>query len=214
MRSLSGASLALVAMLTLGSFAAGCGQVNVIKARKAFKTANQNYQSQDYKKAAEAYEEAIAADPHPAMSIASNAAHVADVGKPPDRSVRLDMRQRQIGAANPHGTSIACGDGQLRLSGKRQGHARQSGPTKLVKTGVTGGPDFSFTSDGQSPDHIRAEPVPACELIARRLGDNAASLPMLALNAREAVRRHDPERAVMPECKIAEGRRRGSSDLN
>ncbi len=63
MRSLSGASLALVAMLTLGSFAAGCGQVNVIKARKAFKAANQSYQAQEYKKAAESYEEAIAADP-------------------------------------------------------------------------------------------------------------------------------------------------------
>ena len=63
MRSLSGASLAAVAMLTLGSFTAGCGQVNVIKARKAFKAANQSYQAQDYKKAAEAYEEAIAADP-------------------------------------------------------------------------------------------------------------------------------------------------------
>ena len=63
MRSLSGASLAAVAMLTLGSFTAACGQVNVIKARKAFKTANQSYQAQDYKKAAEAYEEAIAADP-------------------------------------------------------------------------------------------------------------------------------------------------------
>jgi len=63
MRSLSGASLAAVALLTLGSFTAGCGQVNVIKARKAFKAANQSYQAQDYKKAAEAYEEAIAADP-------------------------------------------------------------------------------------------------------------------------------------------------------
>ena len=63
MRSLSGASLAAVAMLTLGSFTAACGQVNVIKARKAFKTANQSYQAQDYKKAAESYEEAIAADP-------------------------------------------------------------------------------------------------------------------------------------------------------
>ena len=40
MRSLSGASLAFVAMLTLCSFAVGCGQVNVIKARKAFKAAN------------------------------------------------------------------------------------------------------------------------------------------------------------------------------
>src|SRR4029450_9602088 len=63
MRSLSGASLAAVAMLTLGSFTAACGQVNVIKARKAFKAANQSYQAQDYKKAAESYEEAIAADP-------------------------------------------------------------------------------------------------------------------------------------------------------
>jgi tetratricopeptide (TPR) repeat protein len=63
MRSLSGASLAFVAMLTLGSFAAGCGQVNVIRARKAFKAANQYYQAQEYKKAAESYEETIAADP-------------------------------------------------------------------------------------------------------------------------------------------------------
>src|SRR4051812_19800112 len=64
MRSLSGASLAVVATLTLGSFAVGCGQVNVIKARKAFKAANQSYQAQDYKKAAESYEEAITADPN------------------------------------------------------------------------------------------------------------------------------------------------------
>jgi predicted Zn-dependent protease len=63
MRSLSGASLAFVAMLTLGSFAAGCGQVNVIRARKAFKAANQAYQAQEYKKAAEGYEETVAADP-------------------------------------------------------------------------------------------------------------------------------------------------------
>src|ERR1041385_7782924 len=64
MRSLSGASLAIAATLTLGSFAVGCGQVNVVKARKAFKAANQSYQAQDYKKAAESYEEAIAADPN------------------------------------------------------------------------------------------------------------------------------------------------------
>lgn len=63
MRSLSGAS-AVLAMLTLGSVAAGCGQVNVIKARKAFKTANVYYQAQEYQKAAEAYEEALAADPN------------------------------------------------------------------------------------------------------------------------------------------------------
>jgi tetratricopeptide (TPR) repeat protein len=64
MRSLSGASLACVAMLALGSLTAGCAKVGEIKAKKAFKAANQAYQAQDYKKAAEYYEEAIAADPN------------------------------------------------------------------------------------------------------------------------------------------------------
>ena len=65
MRSLSGASLAFVAMLSLGSLASsvGCAQVGEIRARKAFKSANQSYQAQDYKKAAEYYEEAIQAAP-------------------------------------------------------------------------------------------------------------------------------------------------------
>jgi tetratricopeptide (TPR) repeat protein len=64
MRSLSGASLACVAMLALGSLTAGCAKVGEIKAKKAFKAANQAYQAQDYKKAAEYYEEAVAADPN------------------------------------------------------------------------------------------------------------------------------------------------------
>ncbi len=65
MRSLSGASLAFVAMLALGSLAAavGCAKVGEIQARKAFKSANQAYQQQDYKKASEFYEEAIKAAP-------------------------------------------------------------------------------------------------------------------------------------------------------
>jgi len=65
MRSLSGASLALVAMLALGSLTAsiGCAKVGEIQARKAFKSANQAYQQQDYKKASEFYEEAIKAAP-------------------------------------------------------------------------------------------------------------------------------------------------------
>jgi tetratricopeptide (TPR) repeat protein len=65
MRSLSGASraaVAVVAMLTLGALAA-CTQVGELKARKAYKAANQAYQSQDYKKAAELYEEVIQAAP-------------------------------------------------------------------------------------------------------------------------------------------------------
>jgi tetratricopeptide (TPR) repeat protein len=64
MRSLSVASRTIVAMLALGSFAAvGCAKVGEIKAKKAFKSANQAYQAQDYKKAAGFYEEAVAADP-------------------------------------------------------------------------------------------------------------------------------------------------------
>jgi len=65
MRSLSGASLAF-AVLTLVSFTSsvGCAKVGEIKAKKAFKGANQAYQTQDYRKAAELYEEAVAADPN------------------------------------------------------------------------------------------------------------------------------------------------------
>jgi tetratricopeptide (TPR) repeat protein len=57
--------LAFAAMLALGSLAStvGCAKVGEIKAKKAFKAANQQYQGQDYKKASELYEEAIAADP-------------------------------------------------------------------------------------------------------------------------------------------------------
>ena len=67
MRSLSGASLAalsalsVVAMSALGSTA--CGKVGELQAMKSFKAANQAYQQQDYKKAAELYEAAIKASP-------------------------------------------------------------------------------------------------------------------------------------------------------
>jgi len=66
MRSLSGASLACAAMLALGSLTStvGCAKVGEIKAKKAFKAANQAYQQQDYKKAGELYEETVAADPN------------------------------------------------------------------------------------------------------------------------------------------------------
>src|SRR3954465_15303287 len=64
MRCLSGASLTLAAVLAFGSFSSvGCAKVGEIKAKKAFKSANQAYQAQDYKKAAGFYEEAVAADP-------------------------------------------------------------------------------------------------------------------------------------------------------
>jgi tetratricopeptide (TPR) repeat protein len=64
MRLLPGASLVVLAMLAVGSFtSSGCAQVGELKARKAFKAANQAYQAQDYKHASSLYEEAIEAAP-------------------------------------------------------------------------------------------------------------------------------------------------------
>jgi tetratricopeptide (TPR) repeat protein len=53
-------------MLALGSLTStvGCAKVGEIKAKKAFKSANQAYQQQDYKKAGDLYEETVAADPN------------------------------------------------------------------------------------------------------------------------------------------------------
>jgi tetratricopeptide (TPR) repeat protein len=63
---LSGASLAVAATLALGIIAstAGCGKVGELKAKKNFKEANQAYQAQDYKKAAQLYEQAVQDDPN------------------------------------------------------------------------------------------------------------------------------------------------------
>jgi len=56
--------MALGALIaTLGLATAGCSQVRMLKAKMAFKDANQLYQQQDYRAAAAKYEEAIAADP-------------------------------------------------------------------------------------------------------------------------------------------------------
>ena len=65
MRSLSGASLALAAMFALTvPTVTGCAKVGELKAMKAFKAANQAYQGQDYKRAAQLYEEAVQANPN------------------------------------------------------------------------------------------------------------------------------------------------------
>ena len=64
MRSLSGASLACVAVLALGSFTStvGCAKVGEIQSKKAFKAANAAYQQQDYKRASEFYEQTMTED--------------------------------------------------------------------------------------------------------------------------------------------------------
>lgn len=61
MRALSGASL--VAAVVVLSSAIGCSQFGQLQAMKSFKSANQSYQQQDYKKASALYEEAIKANP-------------------------------------------------------------------------------------------------------------------------------------------------------
>lgn len=63
MRALSGASLTLAAMLAI-STSVGCSQVGAVQAKRSFKAANAAYQAQDYKKAAELYEETIKQDPN------------------------------------------------------------------------------------------------------------------------------------------------------
>lgn len=50
-------------VLALASAMAGCGWFGTLKAKKAFKEANAAYASQDYKKAVEHYQEALAAKP-------------------------------------------------------------------------------------------------------------------------------------------------------
>jgi tetratricopeptide (TPR) repeat protein len=59
-------STAAVAVLVAGSSLAlaGCSQVGSLKAKMAFKDANGLYQQQDYRRAAQKYEEAVAADPN------------------------------------------------------------------------------------------------------------------------------------------------------
>ena len=59
--SLTTASVAVAALGLLSTV--GCGKVGQLKAAKAFKEANAAYQQQDYKKAADLYEQTIAADP-------------------------------------------------------------------------------------------------------------------------------------------------------
>jgi tetratricopeptide (TPR) repeat protein len=65
MRAMSGASLALIAMLTLGTVvSSACSQVGLVQARRSFKAANAEYQAQNYAKAAELYEDALKNDPN------------------------------------------------------------------------------------------------------------------------------------------------------
>jgi hypothetical protein len=62
--SISGLALAV----GLGVMVAGCGQVNAVRAQKAFKDANKLYAASDWRAAAAKYEEAIQLNPENAYS--------------------------------------------------------------------------------------------------------------------------------------------------
>lgn len=62
-RRFTAASL-VVALAAFSLTLVGCGQLGVLKARKAFKEANVLYQQQDYKRAAEKYEVVVSNDPN------------------------------------------------------------------------------------------------------------------------------------------------------
>ncbi len=62
MRKLSKATV-LAVVMAAGVALVGCGQVNQLKAKQAFKDANGLYGAQDYKKAAAKYEETLQLDP-------------------------------------------------------------------------------------------------------------------------------------------------------
>ena len=65
MRSFPGASLVVAAALALATLSSvGCGKFSQLKGAKSIKAAHAAYQQQDYKKAAELYEETLQADPN------------------------------------------------------------------------------------------------------------------------------------------------------
>jgi tetratricopeptide (TPR) repeat protein len=63
MRKCSSLAGVFALVVVLAVAVSGCGQIGVLKAQMAFKDANQLYQRQSWKDAAEKYEEAIAANP-------------------------------------------------------------------------------------------------------------------------------------------------------
>ena len=67
MRSFSGTSLAVAALLTLSALP-GCAKVGQLKALKSLKAANAAYKQRDYKAASDLYEETVQADPNQAVA--------------------------------------------------------------------------------------------------------------------------------------------------
>ena len=61
MRTRSRAALLAAVLVLAGLGASACGKFGMLKAQMAFKDANAAYQTQDYKKAIEKYQEALAA---------------------------------------------------------------------------------------------------------------------------------------------------------
>jgi tetratricopeptide (TPR) repeat protein len=63
MRKVSSQAVVLALVSGLGVATAGCGQIGMIQARMALKDGHTAYQAQDYRRAVEAYEQVLAANP-------------------------------------------------------------------------------------------------------------------------------------------------------
>jgi tetratricopeptide (TPR) repeat protein len=63
MRTHSGAALVAAALVVAGLGTSACGKLSMLKGQMAFKDANAAYQSQDYKKAVDKYQEALGYNP-------------------------------------------------------------------------------------------------------------------------------------------------------
>ena len=50
-------------VILVAVWSAGCSQYKMLQGKRAYKAANQSYKAQDYKAAADAYEEAVGNDP-------------------------------------------------------------------------------------------------------------------------------------------------------
>ncbi len=90
---------------------AGCGQLNMLKARKAFKEANVLYQQQDYKRAAEKYEEVVGNDPIADTAYFFLANSYDNLYKP---SRKGEAAERRVPEEGDRGLQ-KCADGQRRI---------------------------------------------------------------------------------------------------
>ena len=125
MRSLSGASLTLGSLGLAATI--GCSQVGMVQARRDFKAANAAYQQQDYKKAAELYEQTLKRGPVAYRSVLFPRQQLRQpVQAQPARRRGQRRAPRQGGQELPDGGRQALGGGHGRPEEAREALPRVS----------------------------------------------------------------------------------------